>query len=600
MSEDLNLNKIAAEFLGHQLDSFVETGKGVFKEAADMVRLHLDKTYKDYLRSVLKKYAKAKSFFIRSEPTYLYSFYVPLGVSLHGGKPLSHPGVGDLAKISPFCILTGLGGCGKSMFMRHLLLNAVFTSFKVPVFVELRDVNDSEKTVRDLINDALAYHKLRLDQEYVEKALQAGHFLFLLDGFDEIATGKRGAVTREIQTFVKKHDKNCVVVSSRPDPEVQGWPQFAVLQIAPLTLDLANELIEKVPYEEELKRRFQDDLRGGLFEKHESFLSNPLLLSIMLLTYGENAEIPQKLNVFYNQAYEALFQRHDAWKGGYQRERRSKLDIQDFAKVFSTLCLQTYDKGQVTFSRTIAHEYLEKSKKLLHLEFNTNDFIDDALRAVCLLVEDGLSITFAHRSFQEYFVAQFLAGATSSTQEKLLKKYSNKANSDNVLKLLYEIKPESVVLHYILPGLHELLTQIGASSHDGVGINEYLKYVRIAYASFTVDQESVWGNQPKGPELRYGTLVAFTLTNCGDLISWKGFVRNNEATDAFVKKYAKKNQHVDIDSNSLKSGDEFLQDLAEHGGLFSMETLTAALQVTTVLEQRLRTTEITLEEAIEL
>jgi hypothetical protein len=57
----------------------------------------------------------------------------------------------------------------------------------------------------------------------------------------------------------------------------------------------------------------------------------------MLLSYGQSASIPNKISVFYNQAYEALFERHDVLKDGFRRKRLTPLDIQDFARVFAVL-----------------------------------------------------------------------------------------------------------------------------------------------------------------------------------------------------------------------------------------------------------------------
>ena len=68
--------------------------------------------------------------------------------------------------------------------------------------------------------------------------------------------------------------------------------------------------------------------------KHESFASNPLLLNIMLLTYDNYADIPEKLHLFYSNAFETLYIKHDATKGGYKREFKTKLSSDDFKRVF--------------------------------------------------------------------------------------------------------------------------------------------------------------------------------------------------------------------------------------------------------------------------
>ena len=193
------------------------------------------------------------------------------------------------------------------MMMRHLFLDTISAKEKVPVFIELRELNQTQLSLLEYIKQTLSSNHFALDDEYIERALRAGHFVLFFDGFDEVALALRKSVSDQIRQIAKSFDLNTIVVSSRPDHEFSGWQSFSVLQINPLTKDQACELIEKLPFDPELKSKFLKDLRGSLFEKHESFLSNPLLLSIMLLTYGMSADIPNKLRVFYNQAYEALF-----------------------------------------------------------------------------------------------------------------------------------------------------------------------------------------------------------------------------------------------------------------------------------------------------
>ena len=54
--------------------------------------------------------------------------------------------VEELSKIGNYIILSGTGGLGKSMMMRHFLLSAVADYYKtgiLPLFVALKDFNDS-------------------------------------------------------------------------------------------------------------------------------------------------------------------------------------------------------------------------------------------------------------------------------------------------------------------------------------------------------------------------------------------------------------------------------------------------------------------------
>jgi hypothetical protein len=594
MSEDFDTNKIVAEFLNENLERFYNTGRGILKGAAEKIQLHLSKSYKDYLSCITQRYSKTKSFFIRDAPSHLYNFYVPLTVS-NGKTKIKEASIGKLSSVNPFVVITAQAGSGKSILMRHLLLDAVIKKEKVPIFLDLRDFNHTQRSLIEFIQNTLHQNQFELDNSYIEKAMKAGHFLFLFDGFDEIVHALRKDVTQQIHELVKLYDKNIAIVSSRPDDEFSGWPSFSVFRIDPLSLEQASKLIERLPYDPDIKAKFIKDLRKNLFEKHTSFLSNPLLLSIMLLTYGQNADIPNKLSLFYSQAYEALFQRHDALKVTFQRDRLCKLDIQEFERVFSAFSIQTYDKSIFQFTRSEALQYVEKCKKIVNLEFNTNDFLTDALQAVSLLLEDGLLIVFAHRSFQEYFVARFISDTKPEVQEKLIDKYSKNTRTDNVLSLLYEIKPELVERVYIIPGIERLESFIKLKK--SLSLTHYTKYLKAAYSSFDIYQNELSaysGSDKHG----FSDLVSFTLWKCGHEIGWTNFPVNDDVY-FLAEKYEALENPVSIETSDLTATDEFTRDLSSNGQFFSIKTLQLVIRIKKALIQKHKSADVTLEEILD-
>ena len=82
------------------------------------------------------------------------------------------------------------------------------------------------------------------------------------------------------------------------------------------------QLIDRLefrPDEPAIKKKFLSVLERMLFRTHRSFTENPLLLTIMLLTFEQYAEVPVKMHVFYREAFEVLAKRHDASKGVFKR-----------------------------------------------------------------------------------------------------------------------------------------------------------------------------------------------------------------------------------------------------------------------------------------
>jgi len=387
MSESLEPNRIAAEFLQANLEKMIDLGASTLRGTRDIIRTKLAGTYATYLSRLLDRHSKAKSFFVRSEPVPLYEFFVPLNLRTQR-RILESPGAAEIAAASPFAVLIGTGGSGKSMVMRHILISSLRDKAKTPVFLELRHV-DLETSLESALLNSLQSNGLDVDMGYFRRALEAGHFLILLDGFDELDRRRRTNMAKAIIRLSEEYPKNWLVLSSRPDPELEGWSAFTAFYIEPLNLTKAIELVERLDFDPEIRKRFISDLQSDLFMRHTSFLSNPLLLSIMLLTYQDTAHIPSKLSIFYNQAYESLFQKHDALKGGYQRQRQTALDIQDFARVFAAFSVRTYDRRQFTFSISSALETLDKCKEITNLEYSSKEYLADAQQAVCLLVEKG-------------------------------------------------------------------------------------------------------------------------------------------------------------------------------------------------------------------
>lgn len=317
-------------------------------------------------------------------------------------------------------------------------------------------------------------------------ALKLGKFALLLDGFDELETPQSRAIAADVKKFADEFPLNTIRIASRPDVRFLGWPGFSIVKTEPLNEEQACHLIAKLPADETIKLRFTNELRAGLFEENESFLSSPLLLTIMLITYRSNAEIPRRRSVFYSQAYSALFSEHDAAKGGFRRVRHSSLDIHEFSDVFSAFSTYSYDDNRHEFAKLDLMEYVDAAATLTGREFDHEGFCRDAIQGVCLLVQDGLNTKYTHRSFQEYFVAKFISTLSPSEQQTLIDRYSERYPRDNVLPLLHEICPQVLEKCWAIPFLNGLATDIGYTKGE-VTVAHWMNYLLKTHESLEYD-----------------------------------------------------------------------------------------------------------------
>ncbi len=604
MSETSQQNEQLAKSISGFLDKYgnkLFSGvKTVYKKASDETRLNWRLGYENYLDKALNKYYYAKTFLSYNEPLPLYDLYVPLSVAC-GETFFEKTSIKDLMSANKFSIIMATGGSGKTMMMRHLFVDTILTKSvpQVPVFVELRELNDSELDLFGLIKKKLRDNKFNFGDDYIEKAFEAGHFILLLDGFDEVADAKRKDTIKQIEEIADKYEKNYIILSSRPDDSLHRWTLFNVWRVQSLTLDLACELVEKTEADEEIKEKFIKALKDELFEKHKSFLSNPLLLSIMLITYKNSANIPEKISTFYENAYFALFQQHDARKA-YHREKRSKLDFLDFRKVFSSFCFFTYKDDLYNFSQAKAFEYLEKAQKYTGLTFEKNDFLHDCIQTVCLLLKDGLDITFSHRSFQEYFTAVFVSQINNrQVQQKFLESQISDWQILPCINLLIEMAPDTVEKNLIVPKMSELEDKIGYNGYLTTEIYKLLLKFLYIYIGISPPD-------PYEGETDWTISAAIKNTEFHQVLSIVSefYLKSqkkellNEHSNLFkvITKYM--NQAYEVSIQTVINNDESFQAISKGTHWLSMDYYQEIFNIKKQLIEKHRKQEIFLEEVL--
>lgn len=415
--------------------------------------------YYNYLQNVYEKNSKIKTLIYRRIPKDLYSFYVCMGV-LYKNKIIETDRIENLLNISNKIIITGTGGIGKSILLKHLFLDTIVSGQNIPVLIELRKFNSLENKEISLYNAVyqnLCDNGFKLEDKYYSYSLEEGGYVILLDGFDEVNRDKAANISNEIIKFSGKYNKNKFIISSRPADLFIGWNDYHEMEVCALTKEQALSLIKKIEFDESVKDTFYEALDKELFEKYTSFASNPLLLTIMLLTFNNHASIPDKLNDFYEEAFSTLFNMHDATKDCYVRDIRSSLGCEDFKTVFSYICFKSYFKGDFEFSDISLRNYIQQAKdKFTGIFFTVDDFQEDLTLSVCMLVKDGLNYRFAHRSFQEYFAAWYTCKLTDDIQSKLLTGYLTESSScmtDEYISMLYNLQADKVNKIVLCPGI---------------------------------------------------------------------------------------------------------------------------------------------------
>jgi hypothetical protein len=207
----------------------------------------------------------------------------------------------------------------------------------------------------------------------------------------------------------------------------------------------------------------------------------------MLMVYDQFGSIPEKMHMFYSQAFETLYLKHDATKGGYRREMFTSLSSDEFQQVLAAFSALTFFAGKLRVTDHEAHEMLSTARKIMpsQLEFSTEDYLSDLLRSVCLLLQDGLEYTFTHRSFQEFYAAKFIVSSSSENRRRLLDRLCGGDRIDNVFRLAWDIDQRSIEDDYVLVRL----TQIAEQTHFATSTPRvaYMRYFALVFESILIE-----------------------------------------------------------------------------------------------------------------
>lgn len=446
--------------------------KKFFKDLDTKDSIRYKTAYEKYLINTKQKVSKIKTIIYRRAPKDLYSFYECIGVR-YNGNTINTENINDILKVGNKIIVTGTGGVGKSILFKHLFLNTVAETEYIPVLIELRSFNIYD--VKDIsiytaIYKCLVDNGFELSEEYFEYSLREGAYIIFFDGYDEVNRDKTEKITSEIKALSEKYGENKFFISSRPSEEFIGWNDFCEVETLKLNKQQALNLVKKLEFDEGVKDTFYKELDRTLYDKYESFASNPLLLNIMLLTFQKHASIPERLNDFYDEAFVTLFNVHDATKDSYVRDIRSGLGCEDFKLVFSYICFKSYFNGEFQFSESRIRFYIQQAKeKFDRFNFTVENFQEDLTQSVCMLVKEGGTYRFSHRSFQEYFAAWYTCKLVDDVQAKLLLNWiqeSDSVFSDSYFTMLFDLQSEKVnkiILCPILKEVKKLYLQYGFS-----------------------------------------------------------------------------------------------------------------------------------------
>ncbi len=408
------------------------------------------------------------------------------------------------ARDHPAVIIRGVAGAGKSLFTRKTFLDLSHSDSKfIPLFVELRDLarTDSVNIVKFIHDDISSFSdKINIDQIY--DGLNLGLFFIILDGIDEIPKKYQRDAENQITSLAKKYPLCPFIVSGRPSESMRGWSDFKIFDIAPLTKERAILVVERLKFNKRVKEGFIEAIRDSLYYSHTDFVENPLLLTVMLLTFNEFGRISPDKHEFLDDVFNTLWSKHDAKKEGYVRQHFSGLSKRDFVNFVGAFAVSTYSKEAFDLTEQQIDSHIEYACSATNIVESTEDLKKDLTISTSIVIQDGSRYRFSHRYFQEYFCALYVSGLSDELSFEAIEEFSKRYDTDFVVKLLVSINTEKFERFWVVKKYKEL--KIDLTKMDSV------EYYRII-----MDSNS-WDESIHSPKVRSAALFFDVLRTVYD------------------------------------------------------------------------------------
>ena len=304
------------------------------------------------------------------------------------------------------CFLEGDMGFGKSKTARAIALHytapEVFKQLQtIPIFLNFRLYAESHKSLNDFLLET-TQHYFRID------TYPKAEFLFILDGVDE-AIGKLPNWQERFQAAIKEANNTTrfhLLLTSRPlrqlDESVSLYAGASRYNLRPLSLNKLISFVEKACSSLSLpKKLFEDLQKSDLFKQ---LPQSPIAAALLSRLISQNTnDLPSNLTELYSKSIENLLGRWDVEKGGCTEK-----EYKDAERV--SLALAEYIAGnQLTYmnfdeANSLVDEWHKKRNTNVSLiNLKERVFIKSG---IFLIDEQNRLISFRHRSFGEYLLAQ--------------------------------------------------------------------------------------------------------------------------------------------------------------------------------------------------
>jgi len=317
-------------------------------------------------------------------------------------------------------MVLGKPGAGKTTFMKRLATlcnHGEFQAGRVPVFVTLKEFAEAkgQPDLQTYIGQQWAACCIE-DTEALAQILGAGRALILLDGLDEVQETDHDRILQDIKDFTGQYRDCQFVMTCRIAAREYTFQHFTEVEVADFDKEQIAEFATKwfrAKEDPEKGKNFIQRLNAN--QPIQELATNPLLLTLLCLVFGEAADFPANRAELYKEGLDVLLKKWDAKRNIERDQVYKKLSLKRKEDLLSQLAFATFTNGDYFFKQSMVEQHILDYIRNLPganedeeaLQLDSEAVLKSIEAQHGLLVERARNIySFSHLTFQEYFTAK--------------------------------------------------------------------------------------------------------------------------------------------------------------------------------------------------
>ena len=436
---------------------------------------------KKYSEALTQRVGFAKTFLHPERPQHIQRYYQPT-IFENGDRAPVKDNLISIFGVGTCVAIVGQAGTGKSTTLKHLCYQCIAESDSLPVFIELRrlvstadDGRRKSLKIDESIAEMILGDKALARSDQLKHLLTSAKLAVFLDGFDELPNLHKATYANEILQLTETYQNTRWIVTTRPEDYVTNLRTVSVIRPRRLSLEDACRHVDRYDFDEELQHDFNSLLKRGLYKEHEEFAGTPLLLAVLFLTYRRHRRISEQPHIFLEDVYEALCERHDSRKEGFERELVSGLTRNQFDEAVQLFSYISAVEERLIFRPADLARLLRDIGKALNVEVAPDKLRDDLVQSISFLVEDGNEYMILYKYLQEFLAARYLSGIEDEDQVQALAGISKSPIGSMSLQVMFAMNRDMVEDGFMKPLIRnslKVLRTLGADSTEG-----YIKFL---------------------------------------------------------------------------------------------------------------------------